>query len=210
MSEMKTEFLQEFFSIITRGRKDNTYKFALARSILEYVEKNEPKIKLNIKENRDTEISYSIFAQDFFRYYWYQEKFKIPQNFDSDSRPRVVSIVKNIYKESPQPEKFDMITEEIKTKACKKIQAAVFNKSDSKTSQVVPKFQNIREGKDTIEKETFYKNDEENKRILVNSEAMKFFIHYRVLLEKLVVLEWAKFLNNIKSAPGMISKIENL
>jgi hypothetical protein len=43
----------------------------------------------------------------------------------------------------------------------------------------------------------------------VNPEAMKFFIHYRILLEKFVVLEWAKFLDHIKTAPGIISKIED-
>lgn len=206
---MKTKYLREFLSIITKGSKSNTYKFALARSILEFVKENKDKIKKDIEENRDTEISYSIFAEDFFRYYWHQEKFKIPQNFDSDSRPRAVTIVKNIYKELPQPEKFDMIDEEIKKKAVQKIQKGVFNKYESKTSQVIPRFQNIKEGRKTTKKETFYKNDEKNKRILVNSEAMKFFIHYRVLLEKFVVLEWAKFLDNIKSAPGIISKIED-
>ncbi len=207
--ESAKEFLKEFFNIITIGRKSNTYKFALARSILEFVKENKPQIIQNIKENKPTVINYSVFAEDFFRYYWYQEKFKIPQNFNSDVLPRAVSIVKDVYKDSPQPEKFDMVKEEIKSKAIKKILDGVFNKYKNKTSQVVPRFQNILEGKETIEKETFYKNDEDNKRILINPEAIKFFIHYRILLEKFVVLEWAKFLDNIRTAPGIISKIED-
>ena len=203
------KFLKEFFNIITIGRKSNTYKFALARSILEFVKENKPQIIQNVKEDKDTVINYSVFAEDFFRYYWYQEKLKIPQNFNTDTLPRAVSIVKDIYKESTQPEKFDMVKEEIKSKAIKKILSGVFNKYKNKTSQVVPRFQNIIEGRDTMEKETFYKNDEDNKRILVNADAMEFFIHYRILLEKFVVLEWAKFLDHIKTAPGIISKIED-
>ncbi len=206
---MNPDFLKEFFSIITRGRKSNTYKFALARSILEFVKENESKINENIKDSKDTPINYSTFAKDFFQYYWHQEKFKIPQNFNTDSLPRAVSIVKEIYKEYPQPEKFDMVKEEIKSKAIKNIMDGVFNKYKNKTSQVVPRLQNIIVGKDTLEKETFYKNDENNKRILVNPKAMEFFIHYRILLEKLVVLEWAKFLDGIRTAPGIISKIED-
>ena len=115
------KFLKEFFNIITIGRKSNTYKFALARSILEFVKENKPQIIQNVKEDKDTVINYSVFAEDFFRYYWYQEKLKIPQNFNTDTLPRAVSIVKDIYKESTQPEKFDMVKEEIKSKAIKKI-----------------------------------------------------------------------------------------
>jgi len=207
--EIGREFLKDFFNIITIGRKSNTYKFALARSILEFVKENESHLNQNIKENKNSMIKYSIFAEDFFRYYWHQEKSKIPQNFNSESLPRVVSIVKNVYKESPQPEKYTMINEEIKKKAITLILNGVFGKYQNKTSQVVPRFQNIIIGKDTQEKETFYKNDEDNKRILINPDAARFFIHYRILLEKFVVLEWAKFLDNIRTAPGIISKIED-
>ena len=202
------ELFKEFYHIITTGRKNNSYKFALARSILEFVKKNEIDIKENIKKNKDTPIHYSVFAEDFFRYYWHQVKFRIPQNYNSNSIPRAVKIVIEIYKK-PQPEKFEMVDESVKKSAIKKILSCVFNKFDSKTSQVVPRFQTIMIGKEGIEKETFYKNDEPNKKILVNPIAMTFFIKNRVLLEKFVILEWAKFLDGIKTAPGIISKIED-
>jgi len=63
------QFLKEFFNIVTIGRKSNTYKFALARSILEFVKENKPQIIQNIKEHNGTTINYSVFAEDFFRYY---------------------------------------------------------------------------------------------------------------------------------------------
>jgi hypothetical protein len=155
--ESAKEFLREFFNIITIGRKSNTYKFALARSILEFVKENKPQIIQNITENKDTVINYSVFAEYFFRYYWYQEKFKIPQNFNSDVLPRAVSIVKKIYKESPQPEKFEMVKVDIKTKGIKKIKDGVFNNYKNKTSQVVPRFQNIEEEKKKSKKKRFTK-----------------------------------------------------
>lgn len=203
------EFLKEFFNIIMLGKKSNTYKFALARSILEFVKKNETQIQVNIDDDRYTTIDYSMLADNFLRYYWYQEKSKIPQNFNADDLPHVIQILRKIFKDHSQPENFDMVPEELKEMAKKKILQKVFGKEHSKTSQVVPRFQNISVGKKTVKKETFYKNDEKNRRILVNPNAMKFFIHYRILLEKFVVLEWAKFLDSIRSSPGIVSKIED-
>ena len=37
-----------FFVIINRGKKNNTYKFVLARAILKFVEKEEKEIEKNI------------------------------------------------------------------------------------------------------------------------------------------------------------------
>ena len=204
-------FQKIFFHIILSGRKSNSYKFALARSILEYVNSNVPEIQKNIQNNRDTEIPYQVFAEDFFKYYWHQCKAKIPQNFNSDSVPRAVAIVKKIFddEENPQPEKFPDVKEEVHKKAVKQILSGVFNKYDSKTSQVVPRFQNVMKGKQSIPNEIFYKNDEKNKRILVNPDAMEFFISNRMLLEKFVIFEWAKFLNSIKTSPGIISNLED-
>ena len=201
--------LTEFFNIITRGKKSNTYKFALARSILEFVKENETRIQKNIDDGKDTSIDYSVFADDFLRYYWYQEKSKIPQNYNADDPPHAIQILKKMFQDHSQPENFNMVPEVVKEKAKNKILQKVFGKEHSKTSQVVPRFQNISVGKKTAKKETFYKNDEENKRIMINSNAMRFFTHYRILLEKFVVLEWAKFLDGIKSSPGIVSKIED-
>ena len=152
---------KRFFHIILAGRKSNSYKFALARSILDYVNNNVPEIKKNIQNNRVTAISYQVFAEDFFKYYWHQCKAKIPQNFNSDSVPRAVAIVKKIFddEDNPQPEKFVDVREDVRKKAIKQILSGVFNKFDSKTSQVVPRFQNIMKGKQSSPTEIFYKKN---------------------------------------------------
>ena len=84
----------------------------------------------------------------------------------------------------------------------------VFGKGD--LSQVIPKFQKIpQEGGKSIPADTvFYDDDFDNKKIIVNPNVMQFFIHYRMLLEPFVVLELVKFLDSIKSSPGIVSKIE--
>ena len=114
-----TDFERDFIHIITLGKKNNTYKFALAKSILEFVEKNEIQIKENIQGQKDTEIKYSVFARDFLRYYWHQEKSKIPQNHNSDVLPSAVDIVQKIYEVEEQPEKFVMVKKTSKKKQLK-------------------------------------------------------------------------------------------
>ncbi len=88
--EKFTNLLSDFRAIIRRGKKANTYKFVLARSILEFVKDNELEIKKNIENDRDTHINYSKFADYFLKFYWRQQKSKIPQNYNTDSIPNAV------------------------------------------------------------------------------------------------------------------------
>ena len=214
MEKNESYFMEKFIHIITKGKKANTYKFALAKSILEFVEQKETLIQENIKNYKDTPIPYSQFANDFFRYYWRMAKFRIPQDTKTKNkekfRPFPIQYCEELFndQEHPQPEKFLDIDEKLKQKIVNNIQKMVFNKGQR--SHVVPRFQNIVRGNSTDAEIIFYKNEEENKQILVLPEAMEFFIQNRYLLEKFVVLEWAKFCDNLKSPPppGIISKIE--
>jgi hypothetical protein len=204
--EKFSNMLSDFRAIIRRGKKANTYKFVLARAILEFVKDNELEIQKNIKNNRDTPINYSEFADYFLKFYWRQQKSKIPQNHNTDSIPNAVKTLKNLFDSHPQPEKFDMVPEELKINAKKEILKGVFGTGTN--SQVIPKFQNIPSGKKSKKKETFYINDPKNKQLIVNPNSMQFFIHYRDLLDSFVILELAKFLDKIKSSPGIVLKIE--
>ena len=57
-----SEFQNKFMSILKTPNKNNTYKFAQARFLLDYC-------------NRHTEpaVKYSVIARYFFKYYWLQE-----------------------------------------------------------------------------------------------------------------------------------------
>jgi hypothetical protein len=200
------KILSDFFAIINRGKKNNTYKFVLARAILEFVKNNEKEIKKNIDSNINTSITYSALADHFLEFYWYQQKSKIPQNYNTTSPPNAVVEMKNLFEKYPQPENFRMakkIIPEVIADYKEKILEKVFGKGD--LSQVIPKFQKVSgSSTDTV----FYDDEFDNKKIIVNPNVMQFFIHYRMLLEPFVVLELAKFLDNIKSSPGIVSKIE--
>ena len=204
--EKFSNMLSNFRAIIRRGKKANTYKFVLARAILEFVKDNELEIQKNIKNNRDTSINYSEFVDYFLKFYWRQQKSKIPQNHNTDSIPNAVKVLKKLFDSHPQPEKFDMVPEELKINAKNEILKGVFG--TGRKSQVIPKFQNIPVGNKSIKKETFYKDEPKNKQIIINPDTMQFFIHYRDLLDSFVILELAKFLDKIKSSPGIVSKIE--
>ena len=204
------ELLRQFISIITRGSKSNTYKFALARAILNFSgSKNAEFVEQCISTAKDIPISYSFLAEYFMKCYWYQEKFRIRQNFDPNKLPNIIQILREeVFSKHSQPSDYDDLPVEIKENATKKVLHHVFGKEKQHTSQVVPRFQNIRQGNRSVKKEIFYINDEQNQRILVRPQAMEFFSKYRMLLDKFVVLEWSKFLENIRSTPGIVSKIE--
>ena len=73
-----------FNSIMTKGAKTNTYKFALAKFMLEYTDKFTESQLLNMAENNQSAtVDYSDTAMEFLKYYWHQEcKYRIRQNSD--------------------------------------------------------------------------------------------------------------------------------
>jgi len=62
-----------FNSILAKGRKDNTYKFALTRFLVEYFYKqDELDIDAKIHHDEATIIEYSVIAESFLKYYSHQ------------------------------------------------------------------------------------------------------------------------------------------
>jgi hypothetical protein len=59
-----------YHAIISNGIKDNTYKFALMKFLLDYSNEN--------IQNNEIQISYEDIANKFLEYYWFQEcKYKL-------------------------------------------------------------------------------------------------------------------------------------
>ncbi|MEO9310411.1 MAG: hypothetical protein ABI337_09005, partial [Nitrososphaera sp.] len=73
------ELATRFNQIITKGRKDNTYKFALARFLLDYCNSlDDEYVQNKIKYNETEIVDYQQIANKFLTYYWHQEcKYKI-------------------------------------------------------------------------------------------------------------------------------------
>lgn len=191
-----------FNSILTKGKKDNTYKFALARFLIEYAHGlDESYVRSKVEKNDNETIEFSTIAKDFLKYYWHQIcKYKIRQNYNMEKLPLIVQIVQNIFGKEYIPESFQSMDKSKIALAERQITRKCF-------SEVIPRFQNIVEGIHVTIKKVFY---EYNKNSLeVKPEALLFFREHFSLLYKAVILEWAKFLERINhSLPRLISKIE--
>jgi len=199
------EHLQLFFhQILTKGSKANTYKFALARFLLDYSRNLEKQhIKKKISKQEKEKIHYSDIAKHFLKYYWHQEcKFKIIQNHDPKKIPNIIKIIRKIFGTEYIPDYFSDMKKEKIQQAENQIVKDVFGKGHK--SQVVPRFQNLK-GEST--RKLFYDYDDDG--ISVNPEALEFFHEHYNILFKVVILEWAKFLEKINTLPRIISKVES-
>ena len=195
-----------FQQILTKGSKANTYKFALARFLLDYSKNlDEQYIKKKVAKQEKEKIDYSEIAGHFLKYYWHQEcKFKIVQNHDPKKIPNAIKIIRKIFGTEYIPDYFSEMKKEKIQQAESEIVTEVFGKGHK--SQVVPRFQNIR-GEPS--RKLFYDDDYYDAEIAVNPEAIEFFHENYNFLFKAVILEWAKFLEKINTIPRIISKIES-
>ena len=193
-----------FVSILRKGRKSNTYKFALARAILEYC-------KETSYDDNDAYrvIPYEYLADKFLKYYWHQEcKFRIKQDFMIKSTPKVIQAIRNVFNDSV-PADFDLVDDEKKNLAKRAILKDVFGSAKLETSLVVPKFQKIVEGRYSNLTKVFYDYDDTAKKITLHPKAFRFFKDNNSLLSLAVLAEWAKFLEKINgSLPNLVAKIE--
>ncbi len=200
---MKQDLEQLFLHIITKGKKDNTYKFALGKFLLE--------VAFHATDTKKIKISYDDIAEAFLKYYWFQEcKYKIKQDFKQNSQPQVISIIQKYCGTEYIADSFDKyfkkhdfkndIIQEIKQKCL---------------YDVIPRFQ-------PDESNLFYKHfhersskkykipNQENRYIILNEKTVSYFKSNYELFHKVLILEWAKFLEKTNFTPKLIAKIENL
>lgn len=193
---------ETFIAILKHGNKANTYKFALARALVEYC-RDTPSGTI------ERDIPYSYFAGKFLEYYWHQEyKYHIKQDFQTERSPKVVQAIRRVFKTNLYSA-FDQITDEEKQQGRDIILRDVFGHARSKTSLVVPKFQNIAQGGRSKLDKVFYDYDDDAKIVRLRPEAFDFFKSNHVILSMAILSEWAKFLEKInKSLPMLVAKIE--
>ncbi len=197
----ESEFRSRLMWILKKGAKNNTYKFAMARFLLDYCNtSDEPQVK------------YSEIARYFFKYYWLQEcKSRLRQG-PKGQTPEVITIIRKEFEKDAYPESFDDImgAEEAKIEKCIEKIIPLCSKA------VVYRFE---PGHD--DDKIFYtyfagpKDSSGNRRtdpkggILLNPAAMKFFKMNFVPLYKSVILEWIRFLEKRNfGTPNMVNKIE--
>ncbi len=202
------ELRRKFISIITKESKSNTYKFALARFLLDH----------SHKPDSSSTVSFRDIAEKFLKYYWHQEcKYRIRQNYDTKKIPSVVQVIRDVFKEDMVDGRIhrfykDMSQEKIKN-AEAEIRRRVFG--SGKKSQVVPRFQRLKgqqppDGNLHIRGTgVFYDYDVPSGQLEIKPEALSFFSKNYDVLTKAVFLEWSRFLEKRNTLPRIIQKVES-
>jgi hypothetical protein len=204
---MVDDFANYFNAILTRGKKDNTYKFALARSLIDYSHKmGFSNIYRKVEKNESEVIEFEVISKDFLRYYWHQIlKYKIKQNFNSEKPPYIVKIIKEIFEKDYNPKDTFRDVEMYQKDNIKRAENEIAKRC---FSEVIPKFHNIPNGSHVQSNEMFY--EQRKNSILVKPKVLLFFRENYILLYKAIILEWSRFLEKInRGLPMLISKIES-
>jgi hypothetical protein len=114
-------------AILTKGRKDNTYKFALTRFLIDHsYTLDDEYIQQKLKVAAYWKVEFSIIAKSFLKYYWHQIcKYRIRQKYNPDKPPLIVQIIQNEFGENYIPEPFEKMNlekifrvEKMMTKKC--------------------------------------------------------------------------------------------
>ena len=201
----KNEMRRVFLSILQKQRKDNTYKFALARAILEYCHQARDKVRPNYT------IEYKYLARKFLQYYWRQEYFKIKQDFHTKKSPKVITIIRDAF-DGRWPESFGILKGSHPDKvrqAESEILQDLFGRHRGKTSIVVPTFQNIQKGRSVLPNPIFYEHDDDEQALQLKPAAFDFFRENYQTLSYVVLGEWTKYLENANSRmPKLMTKLE--
>ncbi len=200
------EFERGFLNIIGHSSKDNTYKFALARFLLEYS-----------RTSTKTHVDFPTIARYFLEYYWTQIcKLKMKHAPQIKKKPEIVKIIETEFTEQYYPQTF----KEICQLEPEKIQKCTEQITKRCFHNVIWRFQKIKINKATPVRLFFdyhiARVVNSNKKyvdldygINLNPNAIEFFRRYNVVLLKAVILEWAKFLENLNiRLPKIIAKTE--
>lgn len=117
-----------------------------------------------------------------------------------DKLPLIVQIIQSVFGSRYIPEPFESMDKDMVALAEKLITKKCFE-------EVIPRFQNITDGIHIISNKVFY--EYHNNLIEVKPAALQFFRTNYSFLSKVIILEWAKYLEKINHGlPMLISKIE--
>ena len=195
-----------FMRILDRGAKDSTYKFALARALLELC-----------RERRDAggrgpyTVGYDELARRFLRYYWHQEcVFHIRQHHHAKREAAVIRAIRDNRVGDGRAAQAGLDADDERARAAvRDIRRGVFGSARSKKSNVVPKFQKVQIGGCAQEIPMFYTFDNAAGTLTVGAAACRFLAANHSVLLDAVTLRWARYLEGANGGlPGLIAKIE--
>lgn len=198
------DHMDMFMRILDRGAKDGTYKFALARALIELCSER------GAGPPKQYVIPYRKLAERFLQYYWRQEcVFHIRQNFQGKPEARAIKPIRDKWGSKSIRDDFDRLDAKDREEVCGQILRDVFGSARSRKGIVVPRFQRIKVGPCTEEIQMFYKWDDDKGQITVRGVACDFFRSHRQILQSAVTHKWAKYLEKTNGGlPSLIAKIE--
>ena len=211
------KFQQIFMHVIGQSRRDNTYKFAFARFLLEYAE-----------NETESSIDFEKIAKYFLKYYWPQicnsklfQSAIDSQSLDEKRKPKIVQILNSEFPEPYYPETFDQISQ----KEPQKINNVIQKIKEDCFKIVTFAFQRIKEGNSDLDVAPMFfdykikgqkpsRPDQVyvdlNYGIILNPHAIDFLKRFNNLLHNAVILQWAKFLEPLNIGyPQIIKSIES-
>ena len=193
-----------FIEIVAKGAKSNTYKFALAKFLLDYSRSK--------KVIADYQITYREIATKFLEYYWFQEcKYKFKQDFNKDKMPVIIRLIQKYCGTEYIPETYEKYfkdKKDIQEKLILEIEKQCFR-------DVIPRFQPSGENPFYVHSHQASTNGRkyappspDKRYITLKYNALSFLKEEYEVLSKVLILEWAKFLEKTNFTPRLISKIE--
>ena len=195
-----------FNSIVSQSAKDNTYKFALTKFLLDYSHENQ---KADVYQ-----ISYDKISEKFLEYYWFQEcKYKFKQDFKVERMPMVIRIIRKHCGEDYIPESYEKYFKDKLAAKSTMIQEIKRDCLQDVIPRLQPKnifsfYQHFHTLSPTGKKFRLPPNDK--RYIKITEKAHQFFKENYHELSKLLIYEWAKFLEKTNFTPMLIAKIEGL
>jgi len=198
---------QVFNAIIGQSVKDNTYKFALTKFLLDYAKNKKP-------EEKYLRVEYKQIAEKFLEYYWFQEcKYKFKQDFKIKRMPVIIRIIREYCGEDYISESYEKYFEkksDLKNTMIKEIENRCLQ-------DVIPRLQPKEDY--TLYRHYHILNDSGRKYRLpplkkryidMNEEAFIYLREHHYELTKILIYEWAKFLERTNFTPRLIAKLESL
>lgn len=203
--------LDAFVSAMTQGANNNTYKFALARFLLDH----------SICDTKSQGVSYGEIAECFFDYYWPQEcKSRLRQGPQTQT-PRVIKIIRTKFGEGYHPKSLADVKGEHSTAVSyciQKITKHCFNDVIPRLEDDAEHYFGKRRGNKSYRRIFYdyiameYHDASNNRRIdpgggiRVNPHLMEFFHdNYKPLL-CVVMWQWLKFLEKVNSGMPRLSE----
>lgn len=207
-----------FMRILGHGAKDNTYKFAMARALIELCGKRNP------GERGPLVIEYGTLARKFLQYYWRQVcVFRIRQHHHPKKEAEVVKAILDMWgsetdgggSNGGKPrgreavDDFDRLDRDEVESVTDRILRTVFGSERSKKGVVVSRFQRVKIGRYSEVVRMFYDYDDKRRAITVGEDACRFFAENRAILLDEVTFVWAKYLESANGGlPGLLAKVE--